>query len=361
MRKRRQIIMAILLIGVCVLTGCGVNNELSGSGENITQAAENVFIVPDNNGLEYDEDFKISDYYITNKVTVPNHYFIDDEKVLWGNGFNEYGQLALNKPEDTGSLENRYEEYVKIAENVVHVDCSINGYFMIYLTEDGDLYGVGENLKGVLLEEPVEFDPGYIFMEHGKSVVYTPKLLMSDVAYAKAGKDSITVLLNNGDVYWWGEFCSTSVSSSNVEIMYSTEPVLMVQNAKYATTGNWTAAAITDENELYTWGWNTWGNCGIDREEDYVREAHKVLDDVEMVWPETMLLDSPEEMIDGSMDIFAYDYENTFVRLLDGTYMACGKNIGNKQKTIHMSGDQLQEETATYSWKFVPIDIVEEK
>lgn len=364
MQRKRRWMLVMFLVALCMITGCGVNekdDESSDGRENGVQKTKNSFSVPDMDELEFGEPFEIADYYITNKLTVPNHYFIDAEKVLWGNGFNEHGQLALNKPEDTGNLENRYEEYVKIAEDVVHVDCSINGYFMIYLTEDGKLYGVGENLKGVLLEEPVEYDSRYTFMEHGKSVVYTPKLLMEDVAYARAGKDSVTVLLENGDVYWWGEFCSTSVSSSDVEIMCSTEPVLMVQNAQYATSGNWTAAAITEDNELYTWGWNTWGTCGVDREEDYICQAQKVLDGVAMVWPEQMLLNSPQEMINGSMDVFAYDYENTFIRLLDGTYMACGKNIGNKQKTIQMSGDQLQEETATCSWKFVPIEVVEEK
>ena len=182
---------------------------------------------------------------------------------------------------------------------------------------------------------------------------------MDNVKYARVGKDSITVLKENGEVYWWGEFCSTSLSSSDVGIMYSTEPVLMVENAKYATTGNWTAAAITEDNELYTWGWNTWGNCGVNTDEDYIYEAQKVMDGVAMVWPEHMLYDSTEDMLQGADKVYAYDYENLFVRMLNGDFMACGKGIGDEEKIIHMSGDLIQDETSVYSAEFLPITIIE--
>ena len=41
-------------------------------------------------------------------------------------------------------------EPVRIAENVVSMDCSTNGYFCIYLTKNGELYGMGAIILGLL-------------------------------------------------------------------------------------------------------------------------------------------------------------------------------------------------------------------
>ena len=66
----------------------------------------------------------------------------------------------LNDPQDTDDTGQYYEDYQKIAEHVVHVDCSVNGYFMVYLTENGDLYGVGDNMDGLMMNDVSE-DPEY--------------------------------------------------------------------------------------------------------------------------------------------------------------------------------------------------------
>lgn len=109
-------------------------------------AAMPVFRVEDMDILHWKGAFELADYYITNKVVVDNRYYIDENKVLWGAGRNEYGQLGI---EDTNA-EDFYQTPVKIAEHVVTVDCSENGYFCVYLTEDGCLYGIGQNMLGLL-------------------------------------------------------------------------------------------------------------------------------------------------------------------------------------------------------------------
>ncbi len=87
-----------------------------------------VFRVEDMDILYWKGAFELADYYITNKVVVDNRYYIDENKVLWGAGRNEYGQLGI---EDTNA-EDFYQTPVKIAEHVVTVDCSENGYFCVY-------------------------------------------------------------------------------------------------------------------------------------------------------------------------------------------------------------------------------------
>ena len=97
------------------------------------------FYTTDMSLLNQPEDFHISDYYITNKVIAGNRYYVDENHVLWGQGMNYYAQLGINHPEDVGNwYHEEYMEPQKIAEHVVHVDASANGYFMMYLTENGE-------------------------------------------------------------------------------------------------------------------------------------------------------------------------------------------------------------------------------
>ena len=84
----------------------------------------------------------MEDFHIKNRVSGKNRYYIDENLVLWGYGFNDYGQLGIGTVD---SLDTFYKEPIRIAENVVSVDASINGYFCIYLTEEGNLYGMASS------------------------------------------------------------------------------------------------------------------------------------------------------------------------------------------------------------------------
>lgn len=342
----------LILLSIILLTGCANENEVkndSGKEEStVEKEYAGTFSTPDKEALVFDKDFDISQCYITNKLIVSNHYYIDEEGVLWGNGYNDAGQLGLNKAEDLNNLDTVYSECCKIAEDVVHVDCSTNGYFVIYLTSDGELYGFGYNLMGVLLNEVGEHDK----MNPHLNVVFTPKLLMKDVAYARAGRECIAVLTEGGAAYWWGEF----PYSDHAGI---TEPELMLEDAKYVTTGDWTAAAISKDNELYIWGHNTWGNCGVGGKDIYIEEATKVLENVVMVWPESLMFNSPENQEQVAEEIYKYDYENTFALLENGDYVACGKGIGQLNKTTDVPGEIERSENSSYSPEFLYIEIEE--
>lgn len=215
-----------------------------------------VFRVEDMDILHWKGAFELADYYITNKVVVDNRYYIDENKVLWGAGRNEYGQLGI---EDTNA-EDFYQTPVKIAEHVVTVDCSENGYFCVYLTEDGCLYGLG-NMLGL----------------HGtEQTGVAPALLLENVAYVRAGRECIVALDRDQNVWWWGQYCGTyhtraydsrdyekSVEDdTNPAKMLYTRPRKILENCIYVTTGSMTGAAISAEGSLYTWGRNLLGECG---------------------------------------------------------------------------------------------------
>lgn len=115
----------------------------------------------------------------------------------------------------------------------------------------------------------------------------------------------------------------------------------MLENATYTVCSAHSASAIDENNQLWTWGCNVWGQCGIDTSEtgDYLKEAKMVCENVEMVWSE--ILSTRQNSFDlefirenenwnlmNQMDI-AY---TTFIRKTNGTYYACGIDIGANSK-----------------------------
>ena len=323
------------------------------------------FYTTDMSLLNQPEDFHISDYYITNKVIAGNRYYVDENHVLWGQGMNYYAQLGINHPEDVGNwYHEEYMEPQKIAEHVVHVDASANGYFMMYLTENGELYGAGANLQGVLGKEPGENDA----MNPQQNVVNQPKLLMSDVAYMRAGATCVIALKKNGEVYWWGEFMSGEAISIYGEgtLMY-TEPHKMLDQAIYVTTTNRRSAAITANGDLYTWGDNTYGQCGYIGKKTFLTEPEKVMENVRMVWCDEIEQNAiwTDLANVNPNDYGTTCYDDTFILKKDGKIYAAGTNIGtdSKQNTPYGEGedDERSDENkcTTYSAKFLPIEVKE--
>ena len=288
------------------------------------------FYTTDMSLLNQPEDFHISDYYITNKVIAGNRYYVDENHVLWGQGMNYYAQLGINHPEDVGNwYHEEYMEPQKIVEHVVHVDASANGYFMMYLTENGELYGAGANLQGILGKEPGENDA----MNPQQNVVNQPKLLMSDVAYMRAGATCAIALKKNGEVYWWGEFMSGEAISIYGEgtLMY-TEPHKMLDQAIYVTTTNRRSAAITANGDLYTWGDNTYGQCGYTGEKTFLTEPEKVMENVRMVWCDEIEQNAiwTDLANVNPNDYGTTCYDDTFILKKDGKIYAAGTNIGTE-------------------------------
>lgn len=375
----------IYILLMCILlTGCQVEeqtpseetNEIASEIENVdvnnsdeeTFATLPVFFADSLNLKNIKDDFSISSLYCRNRKTVTNQYIIDKDQVLWGYGNNEFGQLGIGRVD---SIENHYSEAVRIAENVMLVDASSNGYFAIYLTEDGKLYGMGSNRNG-LLGQPYEIS----YSDSDYHCVTEPVLLMQDVVYASAGMKSILALKQDGTVWWWGEYSSTYSTQYHtnsyeyywkseedegnpVKILYN-EPKMILEDCIYAVTGDWHGAAITSTGELYTWGLNIFGECGVEPgKDDFVRTPTKVLDDVNMVWVERIdSRGSEQEIYDTSVRRTQYGF-NIFVQLKDGTFLAAGKDLGNSQKTIEVTGDIIQQSTETYSNSFVPIVVKE--
>ena len=71
------------------------------------------------------------------------------------------------------------------------------------------------------------------------------------------------------------------------------------------------------------------------------------------------MYNSPVNQEQVAEEIYKYDYENTFALLENGDYVACGKGIGQLNKTTDVPGEIERSENSSYSPEFLYIEIEE--
>lgn len=322
--------------------------------------------------LQVSSPLRIEEQYITDRATAGNHYYIDADGVLWGSGYNQNGQLGNGSYEtdlDLGKM-----DAVRIADHVVSVDANLNNNFCIYLTDDGKLYGMGLNMAGLLLgKDSVK----QVYSDDDNDRVCTPVLLMENVRYARAGREAIVALQEDGSVYWWGQMRTTTSTYGSdydaywtveenpdnpVKMMYL-EPHKVLENCVYVDIGAWNGAAITENGDLYMWGLNIFGQCGVAKSEnvhDFVWAPEKVLENVSMVWLEAIRQNDDgidTELENFSWAVHSYTFDN-FALLQDGTLLATGENLGKDSVTTVVDGDLNQAGSHRASFGFVPVRAV---
>lgn len=322
--------------------------------------------------LQVSSPLRIEEQYITDRATAWNHYYIDADGVLWGSGYNQNGQLGNGSYEtdlDLGKM-----DAVRIADHVVSVDANLNNNFCIYLTDDGKLYGMGLNMAGLLLgKDSVK----QVYSDDDNDRVCTPVLLMENVRYARAGREAIVALQEDGSVYWWGQMRTTTSTYGSdydaywtveenpdnpVKMMYL-EPHKVLENCVYVDISAWNGAAITENGDLYMWGLNIFGQCGVAKSEnvhDFVWAPEKVLENVSMVWLEAIRQNDDgidTELENLSWAVHSYTFDN-FALLQDGTLLATGENLGKDSVTTVVDGDLHQAGSHRASFGFVPVRAV---
>lgn len=313
----------------------------SGSEITVTESSQN----PEKSDISKSSKITIdlTEHYITHIGDPGNFYYIDDNNVLWGSGRNEYGQLG----QGTQDYE-FYSEGLKIAENVVHVDYSQKG-FVIFLTDDHKLYGVG-NSGGGALGQYEEFD--WTRYTNGEDYAVTkPTLLMEDVAYASCGRDDVVCLKNDGTVWTWGTVYAMNFMSDDV--YYIATPKKILEQAVLVTGGWFNHAALLQDGTVWTWGYNNAGNCGV-ADFSVVKEPTMVAEEVTMVWTNLAMSNYPQPNIEqiklvwtGDIkydteyesiielgDAYPHYLNNTVIQKMDGSYWVCGENVGSEEKVI---------------------------
>lgn len=334
-KKLSFITIAAVVLMVCLLTD--PISMISSEPEHVIQTEDEPF------SLTMD----IEEHYITSTGDPSNVYYIDENKTLWGWGENTYGQLGQ------GTKDNTYhEEMVKIAENVVHVDFSQKG-FVIYLTTDHKLYGLGNSGCGAL-QQYDSFD-WKRYLNYGLETysVETPYLLMEDVIYARCGKDDVVCMTQDGAVWTWGTmYVNGSYPWGTVN--YIEKPIKILENAVLVTGGWFHHAALLEDGTLWTWGYNLAGNCGV-ADSPVVAEPVKVEEDVVMVWTGTMQYNIDCFDYISGLDLeYPRQHENTLIKKSDGSYLICGAYVGTTPQYI-TNYYELAEITMICTHEFLPL------
>lgn len=239
----------------------------------------------------------IAEHYVTSKGDPSNLYYIDENNILWGSGRNEYGQLGQGTKDHEF-----YSEAVKIAENVVHVDYSQRG-FVIYLTKDQKLYGMGNARCGAFQRyEQVSWTQ---FTTGEDSAVTTPLLLMEDVAIACCGRDDIVCLKEDGTVWTWGYNSAGNCGVAGLAVV--SEPTMAAEGVVMV----WTDLAV-----------------------DSYPQPDPDADQVAMAWTGSLRYDTNYKNIAELEDIYPRALNNTVIRKADGSYWVCGENVGTEEKVV---------------------------
>lgn len=185
---------------------------------------------------------------------------------LYGLGDNAKGQLGFGK---TDPEEVYYTEPVLIAENVIHVDAYNST--VIFITDKKELYGLGESIWGQL-GTPVDEDKS-----DGHICIVTEPLFIADhVVYAELGNESAAFLKEDGSLYMLGNNRNGQLGDGTAKpvraerfntdaVLYSSEPVFVMDNVKFIAHGDYTMAAITGAGDLWMWGDNSNGLIGNGR------------------------------------------------------------------------------------------------
>ena len=136
-----------------------------------------------------------------------------------------------------------------------------------------------------------------------------------------------------------------------------------MENCVYVDISAWNGAAITENGDLYMWGLNIFGQCGVAKSEnvhDFVWAPEKVLENVSMVWLEAIRQNDDgidTELENFSWAVHSYTFDN-FALLQDGTLLATGENLGKDSVTTVVDGDLNQAGSHRASFGFVPVRAV---
>lgn len=196
--------------------------------------------------------------YITEINYWGNHFYIEDG-ILYGSGGNSYGQLGLGKIDE---LEVSYEEQ-EIARDVKHID--FNGFTLLYITEDAQLYGIGLNHRGQLGREITINNNSYV----ADNCLSRPVLITEDVRFASIGLAHILILKEDGSLWGIGDNLNGQLGIKKERVnnysspeSYSTVPVFIMDKVVAIAAQSYNSAAITEIGSLYLWGDNSSGQIG---------------------------------------------------------------------------------------------------
>lgn len=181
-----------------------------------------------------------------------NAFILTNDNKVFAAGLNNFGQLGLNN----FANEKTFKEVVSLRGLEIKEMYS-QQYTVYALTNSGDLYGWGKNQVGQL-------------GTGNTTTQKLPVLIMSNVKEFEFGKSSgyeFNMALNkNNELYVWGSnnLHSLGLGDSIPEHRYVPTKMTFFNNKtiKTITASSHGGFVVTEDNKLYGWGYNTYGQMG---------------------------------------------------------------------------------------------------
>jgi len=215
---------------------------------------------------------------------------IKSDNTLWAWGGNERGQTGV------GSREHRHTP-THVMDNVVFV--SAGGRHSLAILEDGSLWGWGSSEWGEIGVEgfdailnPIRIMEDVVYvaagMTHSAAIrsdgslwvwgdnrmgqignglredITAPMEVMQDVVMVSLGWAHTLVLTTNGEVWFWGHNGDALYGGVNYP-GGALEPIKIAENMKFIESSLLSSFAIDQNNVLWGWGSDTYGQLGLDK------------------------------------------------------------------------------------------------
>ncbi|MEE0763138.1 MAG: dockerin type I domain-containing protein [Acutalibacteraceae bacterium] len=225
------------------------------------------------------------DYYIVTPTKIMSNVKAVSLSDSHSAAITETGDLYMWGRNNYGQLGDgtTTDRYVptKIMNNVKAV--SLGGSHSAAITETGDLYTWGVNSFGQL-------GVGISGFDNGDSCRVTPTKIMSNIKAVSLEGSNSAAITEDGDLYMWGWNRQGQIGDGTTTDRYS--PTKIMNNVKAVSLGISHSAAIIEPGDLYTWGWNALGQLGNgtagydtyeDYSDDYIVTPKKVMSAVKTV------------------------------------------------------------------------------
>ncbi|WDI05105.1 hypothetical protein PUW25_26405 (plasmid) [Paenibacillus urinalis] len=228
---------------------------------------------------------------------------LSEDGNLYGMGDNVLGQLGKGTTINNGTI-----AIIPTISDVIDIACGSN--FALAITRSGEVYATGNNNNGQL------------GLGHRNNVTTFSKVPLPEGMTAKkvaCGVSASILLLSDGSIYGAGSntygFLLNSVSANNkfIKILEAID-----EDIREIFTSNYSGFYINSQSELYGWGHNTNGNLGTG---DTVNQTTPILIDVDV------------KTVDGSL------YNTVYVKN-DGSAWGTGSNssgslgLGDSEKRL---------------------------
>ena len=219
---------------------------------------------------------KIKFYHVFKDKKI-NALFVTDDDQVYGIGNNYYGQLGLGD-----IIDHSYHEVIKELEGKQIREFFVGCNFVLGLTSDRKLYSWGCNSSGrVGRNDPSDHTkPGLI-------------ILPSNVKQVSVSELNSMVLLDNGKVFVWGnnEFQYLGNGYQNIRMPVELMSLSGLQ-VKCIYNFRDCLFAITTDNKVYSWGYNSDNRLGYQVDDKRVKKP-KLLEDL----PEGKIIDIKSNLL----------------------------------------------------------------